>query len=459
MKTRLFVWFSIWVFGCNVYGQESGLLVESSAEFLNFSLLRQQDHIYFGEAGPNDLYEHLKEICLGEQTTLSLGGSYRSQVEGFINEQFNSAVDQDDLWHLNRLMAHAHFKIDKRFELFAELNSSFITSKDNLAPVDRDELAINQLFVSYWIDPQWNLLVGRQNMRMGSGRLVDIREGPNVRLSFDMAQLKFKDENTEITAFYAIPVRPAAGIFDNDALNTTETLAGIYWTQNWSENNNTDLYAFYKQEEQKTWNSGTADDNRLSLGVRHFGNWNRLRYNNEFVIQTGDFGTQNIFAWTASFNIEHPVKVLGIEGTLGLKTEAISGDTSTTDNRLGTFDGLYPRGAYFGRVARIGPSNLIDFHPYCNTEIGPVALSLDYVAFWRFSKEDGLYGPPLTLDYPDVNDSRFIGHQIGTIAGLEINRHIAFELETNLIFPGDFLKNSGLNDTLFHAVFTTEIKF
>ena len=34
----------------------------------------------------------------------------------------------------------------------------------------------------------------------------------------------------------------------------------------------------YKEEEAKTWDSGTADDNRLSLGLRHFGKWKKLTY-------------------------------------------------------------------------------------------------------------------------------------------------------------------------------------
>ena len=30
-----------------------------------------------------------------------------------------------------------------------------------------------------------NFRVGRQELEYGSGRLIDVREGPNVRLSFD----------------------------------------------------------------------------------------------------------------------------------------------------------------------------------------------------------------------------------------------------------------------------------
>jgi hypothetical protein len=118
-----------------------------------------------------------------------------------------------------------------------------------------------------------------------------------------------------------------------------------------------------------------------------------------------------------------------------------------------------PRGAYFGRVARFGPSNLIDVHPYANTRFSKVSLELDYAAFWRYSLEDGVYGAAMTLEYPSLNDKRFIANQMGFIAGYQFNHAVGLELEGNVIFPGPFLQENNLDDTLYHVVLTTEIKF
>jgi hypothetical protein len=98
-------------------------------------------------------------------------------------------------------------------------------------------------------------------------------------------------------------------------------------------------------------------------------------------------------------------------------------------------------------------------HPYLNWSKNRFYLEVDYDAFWRFSTRDGVYNPALILTYPSINDARFIAQQMGTIAGWELSPHVAFELEANIIFPDAFLKQSGLGDTLFHAVFTTEIRF
>lgn len=423
---------------------------------LDFSLLRQNDDVSsLKSKDQKSFYQKFKLTTFGNGNSLSFGGSYRFQTEAFINEQFDASDNsQTNAWFLNRFMLHAHLKLGKQFEFFGELNSSLISSKQNIVPVDKDELSVNQLFAKYHINENWNILLGRQNMRLGSGRLIDIREGPNVRLSFDMTQLQYEDNDTKVTAFYAIPVQQQMGVFDNDFLQNNESLSALYWTQNWTESTNTDIYLLYKTEEQKTWNRGTADDNRASLGLRHFGAWKGLKYNNEFVYQFGSFGDEDIRAWTASFNVEKEFSF----GIFGLKTEAISGDDNN-DNTLNTFDGLYPRGAYFGRVARFGPSNLFDIHPYFDKKMGDFNLELDYVAFWRFSKNDGIYGPPLILDYPAINDQRFIGHQIGGILAYEASKSTAFELESNIIFPGAFLADSGLRNTLYHFVFTAEFKF
>jgi hypothetical protein len=48
---------------------------------------------------------------------------------------------------------------------------------------------------------------------------------------------------------------------------------------------------------------------------------------------------------------------------------------------------------------------------------------------------------------------------MGFIAGYRFNHAVGLELEGNVIFPGPFLQENNLDDTLYHVVLTTEIKF
>lgn len=437
-------------FGPSASAQVSDSLVDT----LSFRLLRQDDVVRIHHR--NSLYKKLKDIRLGDRSHLSFGGSQRLQAEAFINEEFNRDLNQTDIWYLSRTMLHSHLKIRNRFELYGELSAGLITSKANLVPVDKDQLSVTQLFAEYHPSKDWTVFAGRYNMRLGSGRLVDIREGPNVRISFDMAGFEWDHYGYKVKVFYGVPVRPQEGIFDNDVLNFTEQLAAVYTTFSWRKSFKSDFYAMYKLENDKQWNAGTANDERISLGTRLFGALKGVDYNSEFVYQFGFFGNTPIRAWTASFDLTKEWKK---KWAVGLKTEAISGNNGSQATSFNTFDGLYPRGAYFGRVARFGPSNLIDAHPYTEIYLGKFQLDFDYVAFWRFSVDDGLYNPALILGYPALNQERFIGNQIGTVLSYGMNNFITLEVESNVIFPGAFLISSGLDDPLVHFVATAEFKF
>lgn len=427
---------------------------------LTFSLLRKYDAIdTLRDVQSKNNYQKFKYMALSNNSSLSFGGSFRFQYESFINQQFQNVPDQDNLWFLNRVLLHAHLKIKDKFEFFAEFNSSHISGKDNVSPVDKDALSVNQMFVNYNISQNLSFGIGRQNLILGSGRLVDAREGTNVRRSFDLAQVNISNNEFSAKGFFAIPVKPNPEVFDNDFLEFDETFSGLYTTTRFNTLNNLDLYAFYQKDDNVTYNSGTENERRASVGARYFGNYKSWSYNNEIVYQFGSFGNQNISAFTVSFHLEKKIKLSDHIFSTGLKTQLISGDKDANDDTLNTFDALYPRGAYFGRVARFGPSNLIDVHPYINTQFKKLFIEFDYDIFWRYSVNDGVYNAALLLEYPNTNNQRFIGQQLGTIIGYNLNKHINLELESNIIFPGAFLKESKQGDTLYHFVWTTEIKF
>ena len=439
----------------SLYAQDTELPTE-----VQFKILRQEDNLeVLLNKEQKSLYERFKLISIGENSSISFGGSIRLQAESFINEQFEDGPGQDNIWFLERTLLHSHVKLNNKFEVFLELNNSLITGKDNLVPVDKDALSINQFFMKYHFDKHWDITVGRENLKLGGRRLIDIREGPNVRRSFDMAMLEYRTDKFWAKGFFSTPVQPQPDSFDNDFLEFDETFSGVYSTTQLNSSSGLDVYFLYQKDNNVTYNNGIANERRASVGVRHFGNYKSLTFNNEFVYQFGSFGSQNISAWTLSFHLENKTPLFAHDFNIGLKTELISGDRNNEDNTLNTFDALYPRGAYFGRVARFGPSNLIDLHPYINTTVNKFFFEIDYDVFWRYSTEDGLYNPALLLEYPDNNDKSFIAHQLGTLIGYTVNNFISLELETNFILPGDFLKQSGLTEDLFHFVFTTEFKF
>ena len=82
-------------------------------------------------------------------------------------------------------------------------------------------------------------------------------------------------------------------------------------------------------------------------------------YNIETGFQWGSFGNRSIRAWGAGGNIGWTLTGPVWHARFGFEADALSGDNGQP-NTLGTFNALFPRGAYFGpKFALIGPANLL----------------------------------------------------------------------------------------------------
>jgi hypothetical protein len=179
------------------------------------------------------------------------------------------------------------------------------------------------------------------------------------------------------------------------------------------------------------------------------------------VYQLGTYGEGKIRAWTASAELNYGLDEIALEPTLNLKTEIISGDRNPENPDLQTFNPLFPKGAYFGQVALIGPANLIDIHP--SLTIHPaknLELIADWDFFWRESINDALYSVPYVL-LRESNGSRgaYIGDQLTLEADWEISRHVQLEGFCTYFRAGAFLKQTGEAKNLVYLSSRFTFKF
>jgi hypothetical protein len=72
-----------------------------------------------------------------------------------------------------------------------------------------------------------DIRVGRQEFEFGSGRLVDVREGPNVRQAFDGIDLLLKEASWHVDGFATRPVITNVNVFD-DPPNHARMFWGVY---------------------------------------------------------------------------------------------------------------------------------------------------------------------------------------------------------------------------------------
>lgn len=408
-------------------------------------------------------YNRVKYIG-NEKNYISFGGEARVQYIYTKNNKWGDEPDSPDGYILNRNLLHTDIHAG-RFRAFVQLQSSISGGLDDPSPVDDNSIDIHQAFVDAAIisSEKAKLIfrIGRQEMLYGSQRLIGVREGPNSRIAMDGAKLFYKQDKLQTDLFYTHPVANKAGAF-NDRFNDNARLWGSYTViNNVKFFNNIDLYYLGIWKREASFDNIEGEEMRHTLGFRIWKGKGSWKYDVEGVYQFGRISGNDISAWTLSSNVNYKADSLPLSPVFGLKTEAISGDKSGSDTKLQTFNPLYPRGAYFGLVALIGPANLFDIHPSLDFELSDKwGFGTDYDIFWRWSINDGLYAPNMQLLYAaEGTTESFIGTQLSSSIDYTPNAFLDFTLEGAWFNAGSFLKEAGTGKDYFYAAFTARVRF
>jgi hypothetical protein len=199
-----------------------------------------------------------------------------------------------------------------------------------------------------------------------------------------------------------------------------------------------------RARENASFDHGTAHEIRHSLGTRIWGHKSGWDYNLGFVCQFGSFGDGDVQAWTAASDVGFTFENAPFKPRLGLKANATSGDDNPNNPDLQTFNPLFPRGAYFGEPALIGPANHIDVHPSLDLALRQnLTLNFNWDFFWRESTEDGIYGPAVNLiQSGQTSDARYVGNQAEVKLEWQLDRHFALTADYAHFFTGDFLEQT-----------------
>jgi len=432
-----------------------------------FKLLRyDEDYSSLKNDTAKSWYNKMKYTPLSKtgNTFLSIGGEVRFQYFYFKNEDWGDAPKDSNGYVLSRYLTHADFRAGKHFRTFVQLQSSLANDKLSTSPVDENALELHQAFVYFKLGskPTASLTfrVGRQELSYGSQRLISVRELPNNRQSFDGLKTILTSGNYKLDFLYTQYVTAKKGIF-NDGISDKVKLWGAYLTRNEIPFlQNIDLYYLGLQKTKTTFDDGSGTETRHSIGTRIWNSKNNWQYDVEGVFQWGTFAVNNISAWTASTNIFY-VFDLKSKALAGLKTELISGDKNYNDGKLNTFNPLFPRGAYFGLAAWIGPSNLFDVHPYIEFPIHKsLVFKADVDLFWRMSENDGIYGPNVQVIYSGKgHSSKKIGQQLGTELTYTPNPFLNFRGEFTWFKTDDYLKQASAGKDILMAGITGQLKF
>ena len=406
-----------------------------------------------------------------DQGYLSLGGEVRERYEFYHDENFGSApADRhgNNGYLLERYLLHGDLHLSPFLRFFGQFQSGLEDGRIGgpRPDIDRNAFDVHQAFFDFMLpfdDMKDSLTwrVGRQEMSYGTGRLIDTREGVNLRRSFDEVRLLLKADQWQVDGWWGKPVRNRPGVFDDDP-NPNVSFWGLYAVHPFPvlPKGNVDLYYLGFENKQAVYDQGKGYELRHSLGTRLWGRPLPWEYNFEYVWQFGTFGQGTIMAWTAAnavrYNFDLPFKP-----SFGVRADVASGDSNPNSPNLQTFNPLFPSGAYFNLANPIGPSNIIDLHPVLTLHpTDKVTFIADWDFFWRESLNDGLYTLAVTpLRTGRLSNERFVGSSPSLTVAWTPTRHITILTSYVHFFAGPFLKETPPGKDMDYVTVWMDYKF
>jgi hypothetical protein len=401
-----------------------------------------------------ELWDPMKYISLSRRfdAYLTFGGQTRQRYD-YVHDQ-DWGRGPDDGYYLLRFMLFGDLHLGSHVRAFAELANDFVIGRaGGPGPVDQDLIDVHQAFVDLAVEVPnvgpFTLRGGRQEVDFPSARLIAVREGANVRLSFDGVRAIQVVRDWQINGLVLAPVEVDPGMFD-DGNVPGQWLWGIYTLGPViSEALALDVYYLGLLREEATFEQGTARELRHSIGTRISGEPVGIDFNFELVYQFGSFGRGDIRAWTFASDTGYTFESVRSGLRIGAQINVTSGDDDLSDPNLQTFNALFPRAAYFSEANLIGPVNHIDVDPILELElIENLVVSVRWNAFWRQSLDDGLYRTSGVLQVSGAGNP---GRYVGSEAVLQIvwaTPHLTVLASYSHFFTGSFLRAAGLDNDL-----------
>jgi hypothetical protein len=239
-----------------------------------------------------------------------------------------------------------------------------------------------------------------------------------------------------------------------------------------------DLYYLGLDRKNATFARGVGRERRHTIGARVFGkltgfDWHegrrfrgdrtdndlRFDWDVEGAYQFGSFETAAIRAWMLSSDWGYTIFEVPLSPRLGFKADALSGDRNLQNNRLGTFNPLYPALQYYSQAGLFAPANLLSLQPSITLDLArDASVNVEWGSLWRESKADAFYQPAVEPVLGTATAERYIGYEASANLAWQATVHLTLTATYAHFAPGGSVKKvGGRSGDFFMAV--SQFKF
>ncbi len=386
---------------------------------------------------------------LGFPRWFKIGGQYRARLED--DSALGFVPGASDTYYLDRFRLDMYIVPTPWLTLKAEMQDSrnFLYGKRPLAANTYDPFDLREGYVEVG-RPESNgfdVKVGRQEVALGSKRLVSPGEWKNAGGPFDAVRGYYKFDFAKLEFFAGSPVA-----VDPNRVDTHIPGEHLYYTYE-SFNKlipkaSVEPYYLLRTQMNVKDERGHLGNSTLSTGgFRVIGLLpKRVDYASETAWQWGSYSSDRVSAMAGSHSIGWTVASVDCKPRVSAEFDHASGDSGQKDGMRGTFDSLYGgHGIYtYGAADQVGWRNIrsaragFDF-----VATKKLKLRTDFYEDYLASIQDGLYNCGGSLKVINRKaTSNHVGAEADIIGTYQLSRSVLFTAGLSHLFPGEYLKQS-----------------
>jgi hypothetical protein len=414
-----------------------------------------EDWSFLKTAPDTDIWDPVKYIPLGrEDWFMTLSGEIRYRPEGFRVRASEARPSTVDTYFLQRYLFGANVRFGQRARVFTEVQSGIINGKlGSPRPTDQNTLDFHQGFFE-WQQPvrgnhRLSVKAGRQELAIGSTRLISASPGLNVKRSFDGAGVWYRAPTWVVVGAIAELVPIVTGTFD-DWPGGGQLFWGVAAGRRspWIQRGEVGVYYLGIDREESVYTQGIGPELRHTVGVKWSGSGTRLDLNYDGIVQWGTFADDSIRAWGFATETGYRIIGSGWRPRVSVRVDVASGDADPDDPRLGSFNPLFPGNSYSGAVGLLGPTNLTDFTPaIVMVPWATLTVGFEAPSYWRTSTADGVYATDLrVLIPPGAGTGKYVGTNPGVFVVWQATPHCQLQGVITRFLSGQFLEETFVSE-------------